>query len=69
MAYANTGWHAIMGASMVHPVVLCNGGYDPAEWSGFAFGMGPEHITMLKHGITDIRYFFGNYLRFLEQFG
>lgn len=64
-----TGWLEIMGAGMVHPNVLRNGGYDPAEWSGFAFGMGPERITMLKHGITDIRYFFGNDLRFLEQFG
>ena len=64
-----TGWLEIMGAGMVHPVVLRNGGYDPAEWSGFAFGMGPERITMLKHGITDIRYFFGNDIRFLEQFG
>ena len=64
-----TGWLEIMGAGMVHPVVLRNGGYDPAEWSGFAFGMGPERITMLKHGITDIRYFFGNDMRFLEQFG
>ena len=47
-----TGWLEIMGAGMVHPVVLRNGGYDPAEWSGFAFGMGPERIAMLKHGIT-----------------
>ncbi len=64
-----TGWLEIMGAGMVHPVVLRNGGYDPDAWSGFAFGMGPERITMLKHGITDIRYFFSNDLRFLEQFG
>ncbi len=64
-----TGWLEIMGAGMVHPTVLRNGGYDPAEWSGFAFGMGPERITMLKHGISDIRYFFGNDVRFLEQFG
>ena len=63
------GWLEIMGAGMVHPTVLRNGGYDPAEWSGFAFGMGPERITMLKSGISDIRYFFGNDLRFLEQFG
>ncbi|MDW8319436.1 MAG: phenylalanine--tRNA ligase subunit alpha [Anaerolineae bacterium] len=63
-----TGWLEIMGAGMVHPVVLRNGGYDPAEWTGFAFGMGPERITMLKHGITDIRYFFSTDLRFLEQF-
>ncbi|TVR19881.1 MAG: phenylalanine--tRNA ligase subunit alpha [Anaerolineaceae bacterium] len=63
-----TGWLEIAGCGMVNPVVLRNGGYDPSEWSGFAFGMGPERITMLKHGITDIRYFWGNDLRFLEQF-
>jgi phenylalanyl-tRNA synthetase alpha chain len=48
--------------------VLENGGYDPSQWSGFAFGMGPERMTMNKHGINDIRYFWGNDLRFLEQF-
>jgi len=53
---------------MVHPNVLRNGGYDPDEYSGFAFGMGPERIAMLKHGIADIRTFFGNDLRFLQQF-
>ncbi len=53
---------------MVHPEVLRNGGYDPAVYSGFAFGMGPERITMLKHRIEDIRYFWTNDLRFLEQF-
>jgi phenylalanyl-tRNA synthetase alpha chain len=63
-----SGWLEIAGCGMVHPVVLRNGGYDPAIHSGFAFGMGPERITMLKHGITDIRYFWGNDLRFLEQF-
>jgi phenylalanyl-tRNA synthetase alpha chain len=63
-----SGWLEIAGSGMVHPVVLQNGGYDPAQWSGFAFGMGPERATMLKHGITDIRYFWGNDLRFLEQF-
>lgn len=63
-----TGWLEIGGCGMVHPVVLQNGGYDPTKWSGFAFGIGPERITMLKHGITDIRYFWGNDLRFLEQF-
>lgn len=62
------GWLEIAGAGMVNPIVLRNGGYNPAEWSGFAFGMGPERMTMLKHGITDIRYFWGNDLRFLEQF-
>lgn len=63
-----TGWLEIGGCGMVHPIVLQNGGYDPTEWSGFAFGLGPERITMLKHGIRDIRYFWGNDLRFLEQF-
>lgn len=62
------GWLEIAGSGMVHPTVLRNGGYDPTEWSGFAFGMGPERITMLKHGIEDIRYFWSNDLRFLEQF-
>ena len=63
-----TGWLEIAGSGMVHPDVLRNGGYDPSRWSGFAFGMGPERITMLKHGIQDIRYFWGNDLRFLQQF-
>jgi phenylalanyl-tRNA synthetase alpha chain len=64
-----TGWVEIMGSGMVHPVVLRYGGYDPDVYSGFAFGMGPERIAMLKYGIEDIRYFWGNDLRFLEQFG
>jgi phenylalanyl-tRNA synthetase alpha chain len=63
-----TGWLEIMGAGMVHPTVLRNGGYDPARYSGFAFGMGPERITMLRHAIDDIRQFWGNDLRFLRQF-
>jgi phenylalanyl-tRNA synthetase alpha chain len=63
-----TGWLEILGCGMVHPIVLRNGGYDPAAFTGFAFGMGSERITMLKHGIDDIRYFWGNDLRFLEQF-
>ncbi|HML22919.1 MAG TPA: phenylalanine--tRNA ligase subunit alpha [Aggregatilinea sp.] len=63
-----TGWLEIAGCGMVHPVVLQNGGYDPTEWSGFAFGMGPERMTMIKHGIKDIRYFWQDDLRFLEQF-
>jgi phenylalanyl-tRNA synthetase alpha chain len=64
-----SGWLEILGAGMVHPQVLRNGGYDPDMVSGFAFGMGPERITMLKYGIDDIRFFFSNDLRFLEQFG
>ena len=63
-----TGWLEIMGAGMVHPVVLRNGGYDPEQFSGFAFGMGPERITMLKYAIDDIRQFWANDLRFLQQF-
>jgi len=63
-----TGWLEILGCGMVHPIVLQNGGYDPTIYSGYAFGMGPERITMLRHGIEDIRYFWGNDLRFLEQF-
>lgn len=65
---SGSGWLEIAGCGMVHPVVLKNGGYDPTVYSGFAFGMGPERITMLKHGITDIRYFWQNDSRFLEQF-
>jgi len=64
----HTGWLEIAGAGMVHPTVLKNGGYDPAVCSGFAFGMGSQRIAMLKWGISDIRYFWGNDLRFLEQF-
>ena len=63
-----TGWLEIMGCGMVHPNVLRNGGYDPELYSGFAFGMGPERLTMLRYGINDIRYFWANDLRFLEQF-
>ena len=68
MITKGTGWLEIAGAGMVHPTVLRNGGYDPAEWSGFAFGMGPERAAMRLYGISDIRYFWGNDLRFLEQF-
>jgi phenylalanyl-tRNA synthetase alpha chain len=63
-----TGWLEILGCGMVHPVVLRNGGYDPQRYFGFAFGMGPERIAMLKYGIEDIRLFWANDLRFLEQF-
>ena len=63
-----SGWVEILGSGMVHPNVLREGGYDPAAYSGFAFGMGNERITMLKYGINDIRYFFANDPRFLGQF-
>ncbi len=63
-----SGWLEILGCGMVHPVVLRNGGYDPGRYTGFAFGMGPERIGMLRYRIEDIRYFWSNDLRFLEQF-
>jgi phenylalanyl-tRNA synthetase alpha chain len=62
-----TGWLEIMGAGMVNPMVLHNGGYDPAVYSGYAFGMGVERSAMLKLGVDDIRYFFSNDIRFLER--
>ena len=63
-----TGWIEIMGAGMVHPKVLEMVGYDPARYTGFAFGLGAERIAMLKYGIDDIRLFYSNDLRFLRQF-
>jgi phenylalanyl-tRNA synthetase alpha chain len=63
-----TGWLTILGAGMVHPVVLRDSGLDPERFQGFAFGMGPERIWMLKHRITDLRLFLENDLRFLGQF-
>ncbi|MCS6910495.1 MAG: phenylalanine--tRNA ligase subunit alpha, partial [Anaerolineales bacterium] len=63
-----SGWLEILGCGMVHPTVLEYGGYDPRTYSGFAFGLGPQRMVMLMHGITDIRYFMQNDLRFLEQF-
>ena len=63
-----SGWLEILGCGMVHPVVLQNGGYDPRRYSGFAWGMGPERQLMLRYRIDDIRYFWGNDMRFLEQF-
>jgi phenylalanyl-tRNA synthetase alpha chain len=63
-----SGWLEIGGCGMVHPVVLQNGGYDPEKFSGFAAGLGTERIMMLKHHIEDIRYFWSNDIRFLEQF-
>jgi len=64
----NTGWIEILGAGMVHPNVLKNSGYDPDVYTGFAFGMGPERIAMLKYGVNDIRHFYTNDLRFLNDF-
>jgi phenylalanyl-tRNA synthetase alpha chain len=67
-ACGRSGWMTILGAGMVHPVVLQYGGLDPERYQGFAFGMGPERISMLKHGITDLRLFMENDVRFLEPF-
>ncbi len=63
-----SGWLEILGCGMVHPLVLENGGYDPRRYTGYAFGMGPERQLMLRYKIDDIRYFWGNDMRFLEQF-
>ena len=67
-ACGRSGWLTILGAGMVHPTVLRNGGFDPAEYQGYAFGMGPDRMTMLRHGIGDIRLFFSADLRFVSQF-
>ncbi len=63
-----TGWLEILGAGMVDPAVFAHVGYDPEEYTGFAFGLGVERIAMLKYGIGDIRLFYGGDLRFLSQF-
>ena len=64
----NSGWLEILGSGMVHPNVLRNVGYDPEEVTGWAFGMGIDRIALLKYEIDDIRLFFDNDLRFLQQF-
>jgi phenylalanyl-tRNA synthetase alpha chain len=65
---SQTGWLEVLGSGMVHPAVFENVGYDTSRYTGFAFGMGVERITMLKYGIDDIRKFFENDYRFLKQF-
>lgn len=64
----SSGWLEILGSGMVDPEVFKNVGYDPEEFTGFAFGLGLERIAMLKYRISDIRLFFENDMRFLEQF-
>ena len=64
----HTGWIEILGAGMVHPDVLQMSGIDPTEFSGFAFGLGPDRVAMLRYGVNDIRNFYQNDLRFLNQF-
>jgi phenylalanyl-tRNA synthetase alpha chain len=65
---SQTGWLEVLGSGMVHPAVFENVGYDTSRYTGFAFGMGVERIAMLKYGIDDLRKFFENDARFLEQF-
>jgi phenylalanyl-tRNA synthetase alpha chain len=62
-------WLEVLGSGMVHPRVLANCGLDPREWQGFAFGMGIERLTMLKHGIPDLRMFYDSDLRWLRHYG
>lgn len=62
------GWMEILGSGMVHPQVLRNGGVDPEQFSGFAFGMGPDRIAVLRYGLPDVRELYENDLRLLEQF-
>jgi phenylalanyl-tRNA synthetase alpha chain len=68
-ACKGTGWIEIMGAGMVHPAVFEHVGYDPERYTGFAFGMGPGRIAMLRYGIPDIRILYDTDVRFLGQFG
>jgi phenylalanyl-tRNA synthetase alpha chain len=63
------GWLELLGCGMVDPFVLETAGYDPGQVSGFAFGMGPERVAMVRHGIDSLRHFIENDLRFLRQFG
>ena len=65
---SQTGWLEVMGCGMVHPKVFESAGIDTEQYSGFAFGMGVERLAMLRYGVNDLRLFFDNDLRFLEQF-
>lgn len=67
-ADGSTQWLEVMGCGVVHPQVFDNCGVDPEKWSGFAFGLGVERLAMLRYGVTDLRQFFENDLRFLRQF-
>jgi phenylalanyl-tRNA synthetase alpha chain len=62
------GWLEILGSGMVHPHVLQNVGYDAEKFTGFAFGMGIERIASLRYGVDDLRLFYENDVRFLQQF-
>ena len=64
----NTGWLEVLGCGMVHPEVFRHVGIDSEHWTGFAFGLGVERLAMLRYGVNDLRLFFENDLRFLQQF-
>ncbi|WP_280541727.1 phenylalanine--tRNA ligase subunit alpha [Chromohalobacter sp. 11-W] len=66
---SHSGWLEVMGCGMVHPEVFRHSGIDAERYTGFAFGMGAERLTMLRYGVNDLRLFFENDLRFLRQFG
>ena len=68
MAFGDGGWLEIMGSGQVHPNVLRSVGIDPEQYQGFAFGMGPDRLAMLRYGVNDLRVFYENDLRFLRQF-
>jgi phenylalanyl-tRNA synthetase alpha chain len=68
MAFGNGQWLELAGSGQVHPNVLRAVGLDPEEWQGFAFGMGPDRLAMLRYGVNDLRLFYENDLRFLRQF-
>jgi phenylalanyl-tRNA synthetase alpha chain len=63
-----TGWLEVMGCGMIHPQVFANVGVDSERYTGFAFGLGVERMAMLRYGVNDLRLFFENDLRFLQQF-
>jgi len=65
---SHTGWLEVMGSGMVHPRVLEYAGINPEEYTGLAFGMGPDRLAMLRYNISDLRYYLDNDLRFLDQF-
>ncbi len=67
-ACGRTGWITILGAGMIHPLVLLSGGLDPDEYQGYAFGMGLDRMTLLRYAIPDLRLLMGGDLRFLDQF-
>ena len=68
MSWSEGKWLEILGCGMVHPNVLESAGVDPEKYTGYAFGMGVERLAMLRYGVSDLRTFFENDLRFLRQF-